>query len=69
MPTGIEWTDETWNPMTGCTKISAGCDHCYAFTIAHAKTRDAYLRRLPVVDTTAKGPQEVVALIAGGVAE
>lgn len=28
--TTIEWTDATWNPVTGCTKISAGCDHCYA---------------------------------------
>lgn len=26
----IEWTDATWNPITGCTKISAGCDNCYA---------------------------------------
>ena len=26
----IEWTDATWNPVTGCTQISAGCDHCYA---------------------------------------
>jgi protein gp37 len=26
----IEWTDATWNPVTGCTKISAGCDFCYA---------------------------------------
>lgn len=26
----IEWTDATWNPVTGCTKISAGCDNCYA---------------------------------------
>jgi protein gp37 len=26
----IEWTDITWNPVTGCTKISAGCDNCYA---------------------------------------
>lgn len=26
----IEWTDSTWNPVTGCTKISAGCKHCYA---------------------------------------
>ncbi|MFD8496282.1 DUF5131 family protein [Amycolatopsis sp. NPDC059657] len=30
MATKIEWTDETWNPVTGCTKVSAGCDHCYA---------------------------------------
>ena len=28
--TTIEWTDATWNPVTGCTKISSGCDHCYA---------------------------------------
>ena len=26
----IEWTDSTWNPVTGCTKVSAGCDNCYA---------------------------------------
>jgi protein gp37 len=30
MATGIEWTDETWNPTVGCTKITAGCKHCYA---------------------------------------
>jgi protein gp37 len=28
--TAIEWTDTTWNPVTGCTKISTGCDNCYA---------------------------------------
>lgn len=28
--TAIAWTDETWNPVTGCTKVSPGCDHCYA---------------------------------------
>lgn len=49
--TGIEWTDATWNPMTGCTKISAGCDHCYAAVIAQTKTREIYLRQLPVRDT------------------
>ena len=32
--TGIEWTDATWNPVTGCTKISPGCKHCYAETFA-----------------------------------
>lgn len=31
--TTIEWTDRTWNPVTGCTKVSAGCDHCYAETM------------------------------------
>lgn len=30
----IEWTDATWNPVRGCTKISPGCKHCYAETIA-----------------------------------
>jgi protein gp37 len=28
--TGIAWTDATWNPVTGCTKVSPGCAHCYA---------------------------------------
>lgn len=32
--TGIEWTDATWNPVTGCTEVSPGCDHCYAKTFA-----------------------------------
>ena len=30
----IEWTDATWNPVTGCTKVSPGCKHCYAQTFA-----------------------------------
>jgi protein gp37 len=30
----IEWTDATWNPVTGCTKISPGCKHCYAERLA-----------------------------------
>ena len=28
----IEWTDATWNPVRGCTKVSPGCKHCYAET-------------------------------------
>lgn len=31
--TAIEWTDKTWNPTTGCNKVSPGCKHCYAETI------------------------------------
>jgi protein gp37 len=31
----IEWTNATWNPVTGCTKISPGCKHCYAERMAH----------------------------------
>ena len=30
----IEWTDSTWNPVTGCTRTSPGCDHCYAERMA-----------------------------------
>lgn len=30
----IEWTDSTWNPVRGCTKVSPGCKHCYALTFA-----------------------------------
>src|SRR5258707_7440159 len=29
--TAIHWTEATWNPVVGCTRVSAGCDHCYAF--------------------------------------
>lgn len=32
--TKIEWTEATWNPSTGCTKVTAGCKHCYAETMA-----------------------------------
>ncbi|MDB4913694.1 MAG: hypothetical protein JWM95_1338 [Gemmatimonadetes bacterium] len=49
--TGIEWTDATWNPMTGCTKLSSGCDHCYAYTLSQTKTRAVYLGQPPVKDT------------------
>ena len=30
LQSNIEWTDATWNPVTGCTEVSPGCDHCYA---------------------------------------
>ena len=30
----IEWTQATWNPVTGCDRISPGCQHCYALTLA-----------------------------------
>ena len=32
--TSIEWTESTWNPLTGCTKVSPGCQHCYAERMA-----------------------------------
>ncbi len=31
---GIEWTESTWNPTTGCDRVSPGCDNCYALTLA-----------------------------------
>ena len=30
----IEWTEATWNPVTGCSKVSPGCAHCYAETLS-----------------------------------
>ncbi len=51
----IEWTDATWNPVRGCTKISPGCKHCYAETFAerfrgvpnHPYERGFELRTVP----------------------
>jgi protein gp37 len=39
MPTKIEWTNETWNPVTGCDKVSPGCKHCYMFPLAERLQR------------------------------
>ena len=33
--TGIQWTDATWNPLRGCSRVSKGCENCYAETVAH----------------------------------
>jgi protein gp37 len=35
--TGIGWTDATWSPLVGCTHVSAGCDHCYAASLASGR--------------------------------
>ena len=42
----IEWTEQTWNPATGCTKISPGCKHCYAETMS---------KRLKAMDVSGYG--------------
>lgn len=47
----IEWTDATWNPTTGCTKVSRGCDNCYAEALSHRLLSGTYRRRLPVVNS------------------
>ena len=38
--TKIEWTEKSWNPVTGCTKVSAGCKNCYAEIIAKRFWKD-----------------------------
>lgn len=47
----IEWTNATWNPTTGCTRVSAGCDNCYAATLASGRLSHIYTKHLPVVDS------------------
>lgn len=47
----IEWTDATWNPATGCTRVSAGCENCYAARLSHRLLSREYRRQLPVVDS------------------
>ena len=37
--TKIEWTDATWNPITGCSRVSAGCEHCYAERLAGTRLK------------------------------
>jgi protein gp37 len=66
----IEWTDSTWNPVTGCTKISPGCKHCYAERMAkrlHAMGQPNYQQgfqvslheRAVVLPLTWKKPQTI----------
>ncbi len=48
MSTKIEWAKETWNPITGCTKVGTECDNCYAEKMANRlKGRFGYPTRLP----------------------
>jgi protein gp37 len=49
--TGIEWTEATWNPLVGCTKVSPGCDRCYAETLVNrfAGSNKAFPNRFDVV--------------------
>lgn len=55
---GIEWTDATWNPVVGCTRVSAGCENCYAERMAarlagRASARDYH----GTVKSTPRGPR------------
>ena len=49
--TGIEWTNVTWNPVTGCTQVSAGCDNCYALTLSHRLLKSHYTKQAPQNDS------------------
>ena len=40
--TGIEWTQRTWNPTVGCSRVSPGCDGCYAIGVAHRAMQPAH---------------------------
>lgn len=51
----IEWTDATWNPITGCSVVSAGCKHCYAMKLAGTRLQHHPSRAALTIDTTA-GP-------------
>lgn len=42
MSSSIEWTDETWNPAVGCSRVSAGCEHCYAEMFVHRGLTEAH---------------------------
>jgi protein gp37 len=49
----IEWTDKTWNPITGCTKISSGCMHCYAEVMSkrlYAMRKTKYINGFSVTE-------------------
>lgn len=56
--TGIEWTDATWNPVTGCTKISPGCVHCYAEAVDHRFDHDK-MGKLPWAFPASRGGRGV----------
>jgi protein gp37 len=52
----IEWTEATWNPVTGCDRISPGCDHCYALTLAGRLKRMGQPRYQADGDPRTSGP-------------
>lgn len=54
--TAIAWTDRTWNPVTGCDRISSGCDSCYALTLAATLKADGAKRYQNDGDPATSGP-------------
>lgn len=55
MPTKIEWTDESWNPVRGCSRVSEGCRNCYAEGVA-ARFSGAGMPYEGLITRTTKGP-------------
>jgi len=53
--TKIEWTDATWNPVTGCSVVSAGCTNCYAMKIAGGRLKN-HKSRKGLTDMSKAGP-------------
>lgn len=56
MSTGIQWTDETWNPITGCTRVSPGCENCYAEALSATRLSTSP-KYQGVATRTAAGPR------------
>lgn len=54
MSTSIEWTDATWNPIVGCSRVSPGCENCYAERFVHRGIQEAH-RGLTVIRAGAPG--------------
>lgn len=52
----IEWTEQTWNPITGCTKVSAGCKNCYAEVIAKRFWKDRNFTDIQLHEDRLKQP-------------
>jgi protein gp37 len=65
----IEWTEATWNPTTGCDRISAGCDNCYALTLAKRLQAMGSAKYQTDGDPRTSGPGFGVAVHQGALGE
>lgn len=55
--TKIEWTDRTWNPVRGCSRVSPGCDNCYAMKVAHRFSNEVLGKPAPYQGLTVLRPK------------
>lgn len=53
----IEWTDVTWNPLRGCTRVSKGCENCYAERLAARFAQNGQAHYTGIAEQTAGGPR------------